>query len=883
MAVPLRILILEDTPDDLQLMLHALKRDGLTFEYTHVDNQRDFAAALEPLPDLILADYSLPTWSGLGALELIRACGLDVPLIIVSGTVGEETAVAAIRNGAADYLLKDRLTRLGPAVRQAVERRQLAKANRAAVGERRKSEQRFLSLVNTIDGIVFEADAESFQFTFVNQRAEQLLGYPVRQWLEEPDFWARHVHSDDRDVAVDYCQRCTREGRAHEFEYRMIAADGREVWLHDIVSIVRLDDGTAKLRGIMLDVTARRLQDERIARLTRIHALMSDTTSAIMRLRDRTKLLEEACRVAVAHGGFRLAWVGMNDRPAHKVNVIARAGNHAGYMDQGFFSTRGGMPYCCLLTAATLRTADAVVCNDIANDPRMAPWKDEALARGFRSLVMLPLLVDEKPVGVLALYAAETGYFNPDEVKLLAELAGDISFGLQYIEREEQASHLAYYDPLTKLTNRAMFQERLEQFEQAAGREGGQFAVVMIDVDRFKVINDTYGRQAGDRLIQQVAERLERCVGERNQLARIGAIRFGLVLPQIRHADDAARLVEHNVTPRLTEPFLVQNTELRISMKAGIAVYPQDGKDAETLFQNAEAALKKAKASGEPYLFFAQPMAEMVAEKLGLENELRAALENDEFVLYYQPEVELATGRTNALEALIRWQSPARGLVSPGLFIPLLEETGLITEVGEWALNRAVKDCRAWRDQGITVPRVAVNVSVRQFRQKDFVAGARKAARNAGRGISIDLEITESMIMENVEQHVANLRALQKAGLGLVIDDFGTGYSSLSYIARLPIRALKIDRSFVHEMGDAVHSRMIVSTIIKLAHSLNLRVIGEGVETERQLGLLRDMDCDDAQGYLFSKPMPPDKVARLLEASEAVKAPLRRARRKARR
>ena len=298
---------------------------------------------------------------------------------------------------------------------------------------------------------------------------------------------------------------------------------------------------------------------------------------------------------------------------------------------------------------------------------------------------------------------------------------------------------------------------------------------------------------------------------------------------------------------------------------AGVALSPSDGTDAESLFRNAEAALKKAKASADRYLFYTPQMNARVAEKLTIEHRLRGALENDEFVLYYQPKVDLAAQRIDGLEALLRWNDPVKGLVAPGSFIPILEETGMILDVGRWALEKAASDYRQWTDKGLHPPRVSVNVSPLQLRQKDFVmsvAGAIEKCRNGAP--ALDLEITESLIMENIEQNIVKLNTFKEMGVDVAIDDFGTGYSSLSYIARLPVNALKIDRSFILDLEKNPNSMSIVAAIISLAHALNLKVIAEGVESEQQSQLLRLLRCDEFQGFVFSPAVPPERVEGLL-------------------
>jgi len=491
------------------------------------------------------------------------------------------------------------------------------------------------------------------------------------------------------------------------------------------------------------------------------------------------------------------------------------------------------------------------------------------MERGIKSLAMLPLVVAGEGAGVLALYAADSGFFDDDEVKLLLELAGDISFALEHIANTERLDYLAYYDELTGLANRKLFLERAEQKLLAAGGVGRKVALLLLDVERFKGINDALGRQAGDELLKEIADRMTRAGGDATRIARIGANHFAIVVVDEEVEEQLARLVERTLEGVFGSLFRVGGSELRVSAKVGIAVFPSDGADAETLFRNAEAAVRKAKSSGERYVFYTQQMTERVAEKLALESKLRQALEKEEFVLHYQPKVDLATRSIVGLEALIRWQSPELGLVPPANFIPLLEETGLILPVGAWALRQAARAHRAWTEQGLKVPRVAVNVSAIQLRQRDFVAAVEQAILEGLAPTGIDLEITESVIMQDVDATIEKLKEVRALGLKVAIDDFGTGYSSLAYLAKLPVETLKIDRSFVITMLENPNTMTLVRTMISLAHSLRMVVVAEGVDAEEQAKVLRLLGCDQMQGYLFSKPVPAAAIVAMLGQAAA--------------
>ena len=424
-------------------------------------------------------------------------------------------------------------------------------------------------------------------------------------------------------------------------------------------------------------------------------------------------------------------------------------------------------------------------------------------------------------------------------------------------QADEKLNYLAYYDALTGLANRSLFLERVAQYMRSAVSDGHKLALFLIDLERFKNINDELGRPAGDALLRQVAEWLTQNRGDANLLARVGADHFAVVLPEVTDEGDVAPVLEKTIQNLLDHPFRLDDTVFRIAAKFGVALFPDDGAKADILFKNAEAALKKAKASGDRYLFYTQKMTEKVAGKLTLENQLRQALDKEEFVLHYQPKVNFESGMVTGAEALIRWNDPLTGLVPPGRFIPILEETGLIYEVGRWALRKAIADHLRWRNAGLAAVRIAVNVSPLQLRNRTFIAEIEQAIGfDAHAAAGLELEITESMIMDDVKQSIASLQAIRTMGVSIAIDDFGTGFSSLGYLSKLPVDTLKIDRSFVIDMTSGPQGLALVSTIINLAHSLKLNVVAEGVETEEQSRLLRLLNCDEMQGFLFSKPVP---------------------------
>jgi diguanylate cyclase (GGDEF)-like protein len=601
-----------------------------------------------------------------------------------------------------------------------------------------------------------------------------------------------------------------------------------------------------------------------------VHAMLSGINARIVGERDRTRLLQEACRIAVEAGGFRMSWAALADDATARLAVVGSNGTDDAYLRLLPLSLDPAAGDAFGLAGRAAVGRRPVVVHDVAADAKIT-LRAEARARGLHSAALVPVLVGDRAAGVLALYATEVGFFNDEEVKLLSELAADLSLALEHIEKSEQVDYLALYDPLTGLANRSLFVERLAQNMRAAADEGRKVGVAVLDLERFKTINDSLGRQAGDALLKQVAQRFGGFAEEHTHLARLDRDHFAVMVSGLTTEEQAARLTEQRLKECFGPPYVVGGTELRISAKVGIALYPGDGDDAETLLRNAESALKNAKASAEKYLFYTAQMSGRVAERLTLENKLKLALEREEFVLHYQPKIGLESGRLAGVEALIRWQNPDLGLVPPGKFIPLLEETGLILEAGAWALKRAAADYRRWAEAGLAPPRVAVNVSPIQLRRKNFVATVEEALRGGGAAAGIDLEITESLIMEDIESNIGKLKAIRALGLSIAIDDFGTGYSSLAYLAKLPVQTLKIDRSFIITMLKDADTMLLVRTIISLAHSLRLKVVAEGVDDEEQAKALRLLQCDEMQGYLYSKPLPFEELSALLRKERDVR------------
>ncbi len=619
----------------------------------------------------------------------------------------------------------------------------------------------------------------------------------------------------------------------------------------DKVPYFNLDGQVAGLVVLSQDITESRLAEVRIRRLNRGYLVLSQINALIVGESDRDRLFREACRIAVETGEFRHAWIGLVDHATLTIVPAASAGRSSDGLQWAgeSLSQRDG--------ALAVHARQAVIVNDVSGDPRTQNTETYAEA-GVRALVVLPVFVAGDVVAVFGLHAGDVDYFDAAEMDLLRELANDIGFAIDHIGKAERLSYLAYYDALTGLANRTLFLERAGQRLRSAAGAGHGAALVLIDLERFKSINDSLGQTAGNELLRQVATWLSGSLQDATAVGRVDADHFVVMLPEADSPGDTARYLQKLIADFHDHAFPLEGAVFRIAARFGVALFPDDASDAENLFRKAESALKSAQASGSRHAFYTQTMTASVARRLSLENQLRQALDNDEFVLHYQPKIS-AEGRVTSAEALIRWNDPRTGLTLPGQFISILEETGLIHDVGRWALRQAIIDYQRWRDAATPAVRLAVNVSPLQLRNPDFVDEVRQllnSSRNGAEGL--ELEITEGMIMADIDHSIASLQALRGMGVRVAIDDFGTGFSSLAYLARLPVDSLKIDRSFINDMTQSPQGLVLVSTMITLAHSLSLKVVAEGVENQEQSSLLRLLQCDEVQGNLYGKAVPRD-------------------------
>lgn len=501
----------------------------------------------------------------------------------------------------------------------------------------------------------------------------------------------------------------------------------------------------------------------------------------------------------------------------------------------------------------------------------------KAIEDGCRAPIIILTGQGDKEIDVQAMKLGASDYLVKGQFNSLL-LERSVRYAIERKRTEEDIYRMAYYDILTNLPNRVLFKDRLMQAIALAERHNRLLAILFLDLDNFKRINDTFGHYMGDQLLKSIAERLKNCMRKCDSLtrqnpcdmidtiARLGGDEFTMILSEIRSVEDAAKVAQR-IFDALTQQFTLNTYELFVGASIGIAIFPHDGRDFDTLLKNADAAMYHAKAEGRNnYQYYRQSMNATALDRLTLENQMRKALDRNEFTLYYQPQVDVKTGSVIGLEALIRWMSPEKGMISPGEFIPIAEETGLILPLSDWVLQTACTQSRALQKAGFLNIPVSVNISSQQFQQKNFPGTVKHILEETGvRPKDMILEITESTIMQNTDTVFTTLYELAKIGLRLTIDDFGTGYSSLSYLKRFPLHAIKIDRSFIKEISTSPDDAAITRAIISMAHSLKIKVVAEGVETRHQLAFLCEQGCDEVQGFLFSRPVPAEEILKILE------------------
>jgi diguanylate cyclase (GGDEF)-like protein len=601
-----------------------------------------------------------------------------------------------------------------------------------------------------------------------------------------------------------------------------------------------------------------------------LYAALSQCNQAIVRSTSEEELFMQICRDAVEFGGMKAAWVGMVDPDTQMVRPVASYGDGVEeFLDGIEISVNADSPVGHGPSGTAIRENRAFWCQDFMNDPSTVPWHDRAINGGWAAAAALPLHRNGAVVGTFSLYAGEVNIFDKAARELLTEMAMDISFALDNFSHEvarkqavDEIEHLAFYDPLTGLPNRRLLLDRLQHALAASARHDNHGAVLFIDLDNFKTLNDSMGHNVGDLLLVEVANRLQACVREGDTVARLGGDEFVVILGDLDEESALAaaqtEAVADKMLTAIRQPYLLRDYEYHNSTSIGISLFRNQETTVDELLKRADTAMYQAKSAGRNTLRFYDPVMQAALEaRIALENDLRRALADNQLALYYQTQVDHA-GNVFGAEVLIRWRHPQRGLISPLDFIPLAEETGLILPIGQWVLETACAQLKIWEDAPHTRDlQLAVNVSARQFHQPDFVELVQQTLlHHAVNPDKLKLELTESLVLDNIEDTIVKMQALRQVGVRFSMDDFGTGYSSLSYLTRLPLHQLKIDQSFVRNIGTKATDAVIVQTIIGMADNLGMEVIAEGVETEGQRAFLEQHGCHLCQGFLFGEPVP---------------------------
>ncbi|MBT9520459.1 MAG: EAL domain-containing protein [Dechloromonas sp.] len=809
------VLLIEDDANEARRIEAALARKG--GKPYQIERATGLAEALGILAkasfEIILLDLSLPDAQGITVFEQVSQAAPDALIIILSSEDDEETARLAVQNGAEDYLVKDQVDThwLPRTLNYLIER----KTTRQALT---LSEARFRAMSDASPLGIFVSDVHG-ECIYTNEAYQAISGLSLEQTLGTN--WRMAIHPDDRERVLVEWRAAALGKEKFTTKARFLRADGSIVWAR--LNAAAMLDGLQP-RGYVQtveDITERNAAED--------------------------ALFEEKERAQVTLNSIGDAVLTTN-LPGNVTYLNQVAEMMTGWSCQNAIG-RPLSEVFGIVDGTTREVAPNPAQRAISENRTVGLAADSILLRrdGFES----------------AIEDSAAPIHNRD-----GQVAGAVIVFHDVSESRAMAlkmAHLAQHDFLTGLPNRVLLTERLSRAIGQARRHSKRVALMYIDLDYFKHINDSLGHAVGDLLLQMVADRLKLCIRDTDTVCRQGGDEFVILLTEIEHAPDAAPVAE-KILAAFTEPCLICGNELHVTLSIGISIYPDDGQDADEVMKNADTAMYHAKANGRNnYQFFTAEMNTLAVRRLFIEGNLRRALKQGEFQLYYQPKIDLASGLMIGSEALIRWQDPEHGLIYPNQFVPIAEESGLIVPIGSWVMREACRQVCAWQDSGLLAVPVSVNISAVEFRHKNFLEGVATILKETGMLPSfLELELTESILMHDAESSASVLESLKAMGMQLAIDDFGTGYSSLSYLKRFPINTLKIDQSFVQDIDIDVDDASIVKAMIGMGKSLKQRVIAEGVETESQLAFLRKLQCDEGQGFLFGHPLPADQFERLL-------------------
>ena len=722
--------------------------------------------------------------------------------------------------------------------------------------------------------MIFVIDRQTMHFVFVNQRACELVGCDRDTLLATPPHTLLML---DRDLLErEYDQVIAQGGQTKENRSRR--SDGRLSVVEEHRRALFVD-GRWLIVSAVNDISQRKQAELARDRMSRMYASLSATNEAILRASTPQDLYQQVCDTAVTGVDIVIVSILLASTDGEALDVTASAGATADQIRGAQISLAAGAQPRGLADRC-FHAVMPQVSDDYFEDRRTQAWREIAADAGIRSAAAVPILRGNKPIGVIFLASRLRRAFDADGVRLLERMAQNLVFALENFEHEAQREagekhieFLATHDALTSLPNRTLFNQSLAMAIESARRHRRAFALLFIDLDRFKTINDSLGHEAGDQLLITIGERLSLSVRASDVVARIGGDEFLILVNDIKHGEDAAKLAR-TILAKILEPVELQGQEYRVTTSIGIALYPNDALDASSLMKHADMAMYRAKEEGKnTYEFYSSQLKRRSLKRIKLENHLRQALERGEFELAYQAKISLADERIIGVEALLRWHNDELGEVTPTQFLPLAEEVGLIIPIGRWVLETACEQNMAWQRQGMPALRMAVNLSPAQFSDHQLVDHLQAVLERTGMPANLlELEITETAVMHDIRRALALLAQIKRLGVFISIDDFGTGYSSLTQLRQLPVDSLKIDRSFIRELSSNTTDQSIARAIITMGKNLSLNVIAEGVETAEQQDFLRAQDCDDMQGYYFSRPGDSSAFANLVRSHDVRKA-----------
>jgi diguanylate cyclase (GGDEF)-like protein/PAS domain S-box-containing protein len=724
-------------------------------------------------------------------------------------------------------------------------------------------------LVERLPAIVYSCEmGERGRWRYVSPQVEEILGYSPEEWMADPGLWTDRLHPDDRERVLEQETRkasgpAAASGGGPPIDYRMITREGSIVWLLDEAVLEPDGKGTQVWHGVLYDITERKIAEQELQRAAAQQAAVARLGRYALQDGDPGRLAKQVVPLMTEIEGVEAACVWEAGREGRRLHLRAGLEERRGGAERRASAARDSH------AGAALESGLHVIVDDWSSERRFS-MPPALRVLGVRSSLAVPIAGKDRPYGVLDIHSTEPSRFTPQDVHFAQASANVLADALERHSADEALRHRVLHDVLTGLPNRLSFVDSLRDALRHGLASGSPVGILFLDLDHFKLINDSIGHHAGDDLLQAVAPRLRAHLRPGDIVARFGGDEFGILVDRLTDEEEAMAIADR-VAGAFSEPYSMGGADHFVTASIGIAVARPTGRDPvdpELLIRDADAAMYRAKEKGRGRCeVFDAEMRARAVHRLETERELRHALERDELELHYQPLVSLGSGEIVGLEALVRWNHPERGLLDPSEFVSIAEDSGLIEPIGRWVQETACRQALGWHDlrPDKRPLDVAVNLSARQVAHRDLADSVREILARTGLDpVNLRLEVTESVLVEESASATATLEALSEIGVRLVLDDFGTGYSSLAYLNRFPFEALKIDRSFVEGLGVEQERTAIVEAVIGMARALSLDAIAEGVENEAQISELRRLGCDFAQGHLFSRPLAPAKVTSLL-------------------